>query len=63
MGPVERSLDYSVAEYGQLALWTGIIGEALGDGKPRTTGRACPHGSNLVVLALENESSCLKLHR
>ena len=30
MGPVERPLDCSVADYGQLALWTGIIREVPG---------------------------------
>ena len=30
IGLVERPLDCSVAEYGQLALWTGIVGEAPG---------------------------------
>ena len=33
---MERPLDCSVAEYGQLALWTGIVEEALGHAQDRS---------------------------
>ena len=54
---MERPLDCSVAEYDQLALWTGIVGEALGHAQDRSeawgwpgtaTGEAGVEGGGLV---------------
>ena len=46
IGLVERPLDCSVAEYGQLALWTGIIGEAPGHAQCPLRGLGMARHSN-----------------
>ena len=46
IGLVERPLDCSVAEYGQLALWTGIVGEAPGHAQCPLRGLGMARHSN-----------------
>ena len=43
---MERPLDCSVAEYGQLALWTGIVGEAPGHAQCPLRGLGMARHSN-----------------